>query len=356
MRMAIYLARQGLGNVSPNPPVGCILVKDGNLVGKGYHARFGGAHAEVVALDSAGENARGATAYVTLMPCNHHGKTPPCTEALIRAGVAAVFAAIDDPDPVSGDGRKRLEEAGIKVETGLLAEEAGWVMHGFLKFIECGLPHVLLKYAMTLDGKIATVNGDSQWISCTESRQRVQQMRQECDAILIGCETALHDNPRLSVRECGASRQPVRVVADSTLRLTPQAKLFTTDGGPVVILTSDCASPERQKDLTNAGAELIVTAAVSGRVDLKAGLRELAARHGVRNVLCEGGGHLSGALMDAGLVDEIAAFVCPKLLGGSGLSPVEGSQPPLMAMSKDLSRVSCEKIGHDFLMRGRIQS
>ncbi len=355
MRMAIYLARQGLGSVSPNPPVGCVLVKDNLLVGKGYHARYGHAHAEVAALDSAGENARGATAYVTLMPCNHQGKTPPCTEALIKAGVAKVIAAVDDPNPISGNGRQRLEEAGITVETGLLAEEASWIMHGFLKCIECGLPHLILKYAMTLDGKIATANGDSQWISCTESRQRVQQMRMECDAILIGSTTAIHDNPRLNVREQERAAQPVRVVADSLLQITPQSKLLTCEGGPVVLLTTNRAPEDRRADLARAGAELIECTGADGRVDLKAGLKELAIRHGVRNVLCEGGGHLAGSLMDAGLVDEIAAFVCPKVLGGSGVSPVEGSQPPLMAMAKGLSRVSCERLGHDFLMRGRIE-
>lgn len=326
------------------------------MVGKGYHARYGHAHAEVVALDSAGEEARGATAYVTLMPCNHQGKTPPCTEALIKAGISTVVVAMDDPNAASGDGRKRLEEAGITVEVGLLAEEAAWVMHGFLKQIERGLPHLVLKYAMTLDGKIATANGDSQWISCTDSRQRVQQMRADSDAILVGSSTAVRDNPQLNVRDIPNALQPLRVIVDSKLRLTPESRMFTTNGGQVIFLTTTAATTKNREYLTTAGAEIIDCDGEAGRVDLRAGLSALASRYGVRNVLCEGGGTLAGALLQGGLVDEIAAFVCPKILGGSGISAAEGAPPPLMAMAKALEKVSCEKIGHDFLVHGRLSN
>lgn len=353
MARALELAALGLGRVSPNPPVGCVIVRGGQIVGEGYHTRYGAPHAEPEALKAAGGDARGATAYVTLMPCNHHGKTPPCTGALIAAGVSRVVVAADDPNPQSAGGRETLEAAGITVETGLLTEQAEWLMHGFLKFIRYGLPHLCLKYAATLDGKIATTSGDSHWISSPESRQRVQQMRARCDAVLVGSGTATSDDPSLNVREIPDAPQPLRVVADSALRLSPDCKLLHTPGGKVIILTATDAPHEQEASLRAAGAEIIRVARGEDGLDLREGLHLLAKNHGVRNVLCEGGGHLSGALIRGGVVDEVAAFICPKLLGGTGLTPAEGANIREMAQALDLKEVTYDIIGGDMLICGR---
>lgn len=354
MARALELAALGLGRVSPNPPVGCVIVRGGRIVGEGYHTRYGLPHAEPEALKAAGEDARGATAYVTLMPCNHHGKTPPCTGALIAAGVSRVVVAADDPNPQSAGGRETLEAAGIAVETGLLTEQAEWLMHGFLKFIRCGLPHLCLKYAATLDGKIATTSGDSRWISSPESRQRVQQMRARCDAVLIGAGTAAGDDPSLNVRDIPGAPQPLRVVADSSLRLDPGCKLLHTPGGQVVLIAADDAPPQKEQLLRDAGAEIIRAGRSEQGLNLREGLHLLAKNHGVRNVLCEGGGHLAGTLLREGLVDEVAAFICPKILGGKGLNPAEGGDIGKMAQALELREVVHETIGNDLLICGRL--
>lgn len=360
MDRALALAERGLGRVSPNPPVGCVLVKDGVVVGEGWHERYGGPHAEPRALAAAGRAARSATAFVTLMPCNHHGKTPPCTRALIAAGVAEAVVALDDPHPVSGDGRSELERAGIPVRVGLRADAAAYLMRGFIKQIKTGLPFVTYKYAMTLDGRLAATGGDSRWISGEASRELVQLWRAQSDAVLVGAGTALADDPRLNVRD-SAAPQPRRVVVDSSGRLPTAARLFTEPGGPILILTTAAAPAETLRAWEQAGAEAIVCPTLdlpepaSGpRVDLTAGLRLLAER-GVRTVLCEGGAELAGSLFAAGLIDELAAFIAPKLIGGrTAPGPLGGVGLPQMAQAAPVRALTCTASGEDMLLRGRV--
>jgi diaminohydroxyphosphoribosylaminopyrimidine deaminase/5-amino-6-(5-phosphoribosylamino)uracil reductase len=352
LRLAISLAEKGLGHVSPNPPVGCVLAHGKNVVGEGWHQQHGAAHAEVNALAAAGENARGATAYVTLMPCAHHGKTPPCTDALIRAGVARVVVALDDPNPASLDGRAVLEEAGIAVSVGLLAEEAGYVMRGFLKNLATRLPFLTLKWAMTLDGKIATSSGNSKWISCEESRRYVQKMRSQHDAVMVGIGTALADDPRLNVREPGLP-QPRRVIVDSSGRLDPKARLFRERGGEVIVLMTRKVDSAKVKSLETAGATVIRLGG-GERVDLREGL-EMLADLGVRMVLCEGGSKIAGSLLEYSLVDEVVAFVAPKLAGGKdAYSPIGGKGLQLMEDAIPVNNFVFEKTGYDFCLRGRV--
>ncbi len=354
MRRAIALAGYGRGRVSPNPPVGCVLARGEERVGEGWHKSFGGPHAEINALKAAGPAARNATAYVTLSPCDHYGKTPPCTEALKAAGVAEVVAAVEDPRKGSGRGLAALQQAGINVRMGVLATQAGWVMRGYLKHTATGLPAVTLKYAMTLDGHIATRAGDSKWISCEASRAYVQTCRAHADAVLVGIGTALADDPRLNVRD-PEQAQPLRVILDSAARLSPQAALFSEPGGEVVVITTESAPPSAREALQQAGAEVLsVSSLADGRVDLTAALQALAGK-GVREVLCEGGGLLAGALVQKGLVDEILAFVCPKLVGdGNAPVPLAGSGCRLMADALKVEDLSSENLEGDLLVRGRL--
>ncbi len=351
MHHAIELARRGLGSVSPNPPVGCVIVAGDQIVGEGWHEKYGGPHAEPNALARAGEYARGATAYVTLCPCAHHGKTPPCTDALIRAGVSRVVVAVDDPNPTSGSGVQILRDAGIQVDVGLLAEDAAEVMQGFLKFIETGLPFVTLKYAMTLDGRIATTTGDSKWISCEESRQRVQKMRSRSDAILVGIGTAVADDPRLNVRDPDLP-QPKRVVVDAFGRLSPKATMFQEPGGEIVLLSSEKVHEDWVGQMQDTGSSVLRVAEKDGHVDLRAAMKKLGAL-GVRNILCEGGAGLAGGLMKEKLVDAVAVFIAPTLVG-DGLAPIVGSGLLQMKDALKLTRVVTEMIGCDQFVTGRI--
>ena len=355
MQQAITLAANGLGWVSPNPPVGCVIVQDdGRVVGEGWHQRYGEAHAEVNALTQAGSSAAGATAYVTLMPCNHYGKTPPCTQALIKAGIRRVVVAVDDPDPVSGEGLATLKEAGVKVEVGLLGEKALKVMHGFVKYLRSGLPHITLKYAMTLDGCIATAEGDSKWISSVESRDLVQQLRSESDAVLVGSRTMLQDNPRLNVRDHTRS-QPFRVIVDSNLLTSPNSCIFSTSGGKVILLTGTDAAAERVTLLQRAGAEVIKIPRCDGYLDLRVGLQQLAEVFGVRSILCEGGGGLAGVLLREGLVDRVITFIAPKILGGNGIPPTRGETPELMSEAIQLEDFESMPLSGDVVCSGWIK-
>lgn len=352
MQRAIALAARGRGRVSPNPPVGCVLVRDGAVVGEGWHAAFGDAHAERMALAEAGDAARGACAYVTLMPCAHTGKTPPCTEALIRAGVREVVVAVDDPDPVSRDGAAVLRGAGVRVRVGVCAEDAAWGMRGFLRCIRTGLPHVTLKYAMTLDGCTATHTGESQWISGEESRVHVQALRTEQDAVLVGIGTLRGDDPQLNVRIPDAP-QPKRVVVDAQLETPPDARIFSTPGGAVFVLATTLAASDREARLREVGATILRTSPTAdGRVDLPAALRALADA-GVREVLCEGGAGVAGGLWRAGLVGEVVAFVAPRILGG-GMPVLAGRGAAHMPDATCLRHVSIQTFGSDVCVHGRV--
>lgn len=334
MARALELAARALGRTAPNPPVGAVVVRDGAIVGEGYHLAAGRPHAEAVALAEAGERARGATLFVSLEPCAHQGRTPPCAEAIIAAGVAEVRYAVDDPDPrVSGRGRRALEAAGVRVVAGGRRTDGSELLRGYLTRQRTGRPWVTAKYAMSLDGKIATRTGDSRWISGEASRRYVHALRDRADAVIVGIGTVLADDPSLTVRPVPPDgRQPGRVVIDSRLRLPLDAALAGPALGPgttVACLThDDPGDPDRGRRaalLRERGLELLpLPADPSGRVGLPALLSELG-RRGTNEVLVEGGGELLAGLLDAGLIDEVEACVAPVLIGGSGApTPIRG--------------------------------
>ncbi len=313
MQRALRLAALGVNTTSPNPRVGCVIVQGDEVVGEGWHRRAGEPHAEVHALAEAGARARGATAYVTLEPCSHHGRTPPCADALVRAGVSRVVAAMVDPFPeVAGRGLQKLRAAGITVESGLLADEAARLNKGFISRVSRGRPWVTLKAGASVDGRTALANGLSQWITSPEARLDVQRLRARSCAVLTGSGTVLADDPRLTVREFGTSRQPTRVVLDSALTTSPQAAIYRADA-PTLLATA-CTNPSRHASYLAQGVEVLALPGADGRVDLDALLRALAAR-GVGELLVEAGATLNGALLSAGLVDEVILYMAPMLLG-----------------------------------------
>lgn len=323
MTHALRLGARGLGSVWPNPAVGCVIVKDGVVLGRGWTQKGGRPHAETMALAQAGPRARGATAYVTLEPCAHHGQTPPCAEALIAAGVARVVTALTDPDPrVAGRGHAMLRKAGITVVEGVLQAEASRANAGFLKRVTQGLPFVTLKLAASLDGRIATASGESRWLTGPAARRRVHLMRMSHDAVMIGVGTALADDPDLTVRNMGAQHQPIRILLDTKLRHSPQSRLGATARNyPVWILHGPDASLLTRRAWAATGAVLHEIAQGSGRIDATAALRHLAGQ-GLSRVLCEGGGTLAASLIRARLVDDLALFSAGLLLGADGLPAV----------------------------------
>lgn len=316
MAQALALAERGLYTTTPNPRVGCVIVRDGITVGSGWHARAGEPHAEVHALREAGEAARGATAYVTLEPCAHFGRTPPCADALIRAGVARVVAAMQDPDPrTAGQGLARIAAAGIEVACGLMADEARELNIGFVSRLSRQRPWLRLKAAASLDGKTALNNGISQWITGPAARRDGQHWRARACAILTGIGTVRDDDPRLNVREVETSRQPLRVVVDARLEMSPQARMLNDpDGGPVLIACGARADSTRAAALRAAGAEILELPNPAGKVDLPALLAELA-RRGLNEVHAEAGFKLNGSLLSEGCVDELLLYVAPMLVG-----------------------------------------
>lgn len=312
MARALRLAERGLFTTTPNPRVGCVIVKNGAVAGEGWHERAGGPHAERVALLAAGEAARGATVYVTLEPCCHHGRTPPCTDALIDAGVARVVAAMEDPNPqVAGQGMAKLVAAGIVAECGLLNGEARELNLGFISRMTRGRPWLRSKLASTLDGKTALQNGVSQWITGPAARQDGHRWRARACAVLTGAGTVRSDDPRLNVRDVGTPRQPLKIVIDSRLEISSSARLF--DEGSVLVAT---ANPDAEKaaQLLARGAEVALFPDGNGRVDLSALLRELG-RRGLNEVHVEGGYRLNGALLASGLLDELLLYMAPCVVG-----------------------------------------
>jgi diaminohydroxyphosphoribosylaminopyrimidine deaminase/5-amino-6-(5-phosphoribosylamino)uracil reductase len=319
MAHALRLAARGLGNVWPNPAVGCVIVRDGVVVGRGWTQPGGRPHAEVRALQQAGALAEGATAYVTLEPCAHHGHTPPCAEALIAAKVAMVVTALTDPDPrVSGKGHALLRAAGIAVTEGVMTPEATHLNAGFLKRVTQGLPFVTLKLAASLDGRTATATGESRWITGPEARRKVHAMRLAHDAVMVGSGTALADDPDLTVRDMGAVKQPVRIVLDRLLKHSPESRLGRTAKDHPVWLLHSPAAPEAAKSAWQVtGATLIEVPETNGHLDLKAALQALAQK-GLTRILSEGGSTVAAALVKAGLVDELAVFSGGMLIGAEG--------------------------------------
>lgn len=312
MARALLLARRGLYSTTPNPRVGCVIVKDGAVVGEGWHQRAGEAHAEIHALNAAGEAARGASVYVSLEPCSHHGRTPPCAEALIRAGVGRVVAALQDPNPqVAGRGLAKLSSAGILAECSLLEAEARELNVGFVSRMSRGRPWVRLKLASSLDGKTALRNGASQWITGAEARQDGHRWRARACAILSGIGTVRSDDPQLNVRGVATSRQPLKVVVDSRLELSPGARVLM---GGNLLLASAMENESRAGMLRQRGAEVVCLPGEQGRVDLLALLNDLG-RRGINEVHVEAGAGLNGALLRAGLVDELLLYMAPCVIG-----------------------------------------
>ncbi len=355
MQKALSLAHQALGSTSPNPAVGAVVVKDGAIIGEGYTLPPGQEHAEIMALNQADSGAHGATLYTTLEPCCHHGRTPPCTKSIIAAGVLEVHIAAIDPNPaVAGRGCAELEAAGILVvreESDTAAE----LYEAFTKHVNTGQPFVTAKFAMSLDGKIATHSGDSRWVSGPEARKAVQQMRRECDAVLVGVNTVLADDPQLTSRdeeESPLKDQPLRVILDSHGRTPPGARMLGEPGTTIIVTTPD-APRQRLEGLNAAGAQIWQTkAGVEGRVQPEAVLDELGKQH-VVSLLVEGGGMVLGSFFDAGLVDKVYAFIAPMIIGGSQApSPVAGQGVSKVIDAWQLERTQLHHCGPDWLIVG----
>lgn len=358
MAEAVRLAKRGVYSTHPNPNVGCVIVSEGEIVGRGWHARAGEPHAEVFALREAGERARGADVYVTLEPCSHQGRTPPCADALIKAGVRRVVAAMQDPNPrVAGEGLERLKAAGIEVETGLLEAQARELNPGFISRLERGRPWVRLKLAASLDGRTAMASGESQWITGVAARQDVQRLRARSTAVVTGIATVLADNPAMNVRLDAQQlngvepvRQPLRVVMDSQLRMPATAKTLLLPGG-VLVLTANGDQAAWQA-LQHAGAEVALVEEHDGRVSPAAAL-ELLAQRDVNDVLLECGPTLAGAFMAAGLVDELVLYLAPHLMGDAarGLLSLPGLEK--MQDRIELEWMDVRQVGTDLRITAR---
>jgi diaminohydroxyphosphoribosylaminopyrimidine deaminase/5-amino-6-(5-phosphoribosylamino)uracil reductase len=357
---AFELARRGLGRVSPNPAVGAVVVRADEAVGEGFHEEFGGPHAEISALGTAGERARGAVLYVTLEPCRHEGKTPPCTNAIAAAGIARVVYGFADPNPDAAGGGGVLLERGIEVVApdgnanadGALDEAhefyAYWVKH-----VRANTPFVTAKWAMTADGRLATRTGDSRWVTDEDSRAAARVLRAESDAVIVGIGTVLRDDPRLTART-GDGREPVRVIVDSALRTPPKSELMLSAGQAPIIACSEFAPPEREEALAQRGAQVMRLPAPGGRVDLGC-LVECLHERGKLRLYCEGGATLLGALFDGGRVDEVCVFVAPKLVGGKQApGAISGRGVTRMKDALDIEGARWERLGTDMVLRGRV--
>lgn len=360
MNQALSLAEKGWGMTNPNPLVGAVIVRDGHVIGEGYHAKLGGAHAERDALNQARLNhqdVRGATIYVTLEPCTHHGRTPPCTDAIIESGIGEVVVAMQDPNPlVSGKGIQQLREAGIKVRTGVLEQEAKKLNEIFISYMTHKKPFVIMKVAMTLDGKIATATGDSRWISCAMSRQYVHHWRNRVASIMVGSQTIFHDDPLLTTRLSGTiSQDPVRIVVDSVGRIPLESRVINNTSNVGMILASTSRiPPERERQFTEKGVQVLKLDGFDGKVDLKALMNRLAQME-IDSVLLEGGGNLNYAALRAGIVDKVLVFIAPKIIGGdAATTPVEGIGFARMEEAIKLNRMISTTCGEDILIEGYI--
>jgi len=356
---ALSLARLALGQVSPNPAVGAAVVKDDVVIGQGYTQMPGDSHAEIVALQQAGEAARGSKLYVTLEPCCHYGRTPPCSRAIIEAGIAEVHMAMLDPNPiVAGKGQAELGRAGIKTFVGEHMQEAEGINEAYAKFITTGLPFVTAKVAMSLDGKIATRSGGSRWISGEEARHYVHQLRSQSDAIMVGANTILADDPQLTARCCGGRggalhKQPLRVIIDGGGQTPTSAQVFAQPGKTLLVLGRE-ASQEEKKGYAKAGAEILEMHSEKGYIELRQ-LFEILGQRQITNVLVEGGGRLIGSLFDQRLVDKIIFFVAPIIIGGDKATTAVGGRGVARVMDAiTLERVSQEHYGQDIMITGYI--
>ncbi len=359
MECALSLARLAMGYTSPNPAVGAVVVKDGLIVGMGYTQPIGSEHAEIMALRQAGDKARGATMYVTLEPCAHYGHTPPCTQAIIDAGISEVYIALHDPNPlVSGRGIGKLNERGIKTYVGMCHQKAYEINEAYIKHITVGLPFVVAKFAMSLDGKIATKAGDSKWITNDEARKYAHALRHTVDAIMVGVNTIIADNPYLTAKGCGGKSgtgkmQPRRIVVDSRGRVPLNAHIFEPPGEVLLAVAAPLDSKKKKKFI-RLGAEVLELPAKEGLIDIVELLKVLGKRK-IVTVLVEGGGKLLGSLFDHHLVDRVLAFISPVIIGGSEAVIVGGNGVDNMAKALRLSRIDIKNLGNDILVSGYVE-
>lgn len=357
MRRVLDLARKGYGRVSPNPMVGALVVKDGVVIGEGYHQGPGKPHAEVLALEEAGAQAAGATLYVNLEPCSHFGRTPPCVDKVISAGITKVVCSMEDPNSlVAGRGFKKLAASGVEVVPSFLGREARRLNESYIKFITAGLPFVTCKYAMTLDGKISTSSGQSQWISGEESHSQVHFLRKGSDGILTGVGTVISDNPRLTCRlPEKIERQPARIVVDTNLRIPLHSRVLTEDSSRTIIATTEKSCPIQRERIKETGSEVLVVSTDSeGRVDLKELIGRLG-KQGISSLLVEGGPGLITSMFEAGLIDKFVVFVAPKIIGGNEApAPVGGVGVERIGEAVVLEEVEIRKMGRDVMITGYV--
>jgi diaminohydroxyphosphoribosylaminopyrimidine deaminase/5-amino-6-(5-phosphoribosylamino)uracil reductase len=357
MRMALRLAAKAKGRTSPNPMVGAVVVKSGKVVSRGYHRRAGEPHAEAIALRKAGPAARGATLYITLEPCSHRNKrTPPCTPLVMQSGVKRVVVAMIDPNPrVSGGGITMLRKAGLDLVTGVLEQEAKKLNEAFIKYISRGVPFVLLKIAQTLDGKIATASGESQWITGMMAREEGHRLRDHVDAILVGINTVLKDDPSLTTRIPGG-RDPIRVIVDSNLRVPLSAKVVTQrSSARTIIATLPNAPIKKIKELQDLGVEVVTVKSKGGRVDLQALMRKLG-KMDIMSLLIEGGAEINASALKAGIVDKVVLFIAPMLMSGrDSLCSIGGISPAKLSKAIKLHDVTTRFVGQDIMIEGYVQ-
>lgn len=353
MAKALELAKKGTGYTNPNPLVGAVIVKEGKIIGEGYHKCYGDAHAEINAFKSAREKVDGATLYVNLEPCSHYGKTPPCAQAIVEKGIKKVVIAMKDPNPlVSGRGIEIMEKHGIEVITGILEDEALKLNEIFIKYINTKIPFCLLKTAMTLDGKIATSTGDSKWITGESSRKIVHQIRHHFSAIMVGVNTVIVDNPLLTARlEGKKSKNPIRIIVDSRGRIPLDANVLKCDSDtPTIIATTEQINKEKKIAIEKKGAQVLIIPSEKGKVSLKRLMKELGQRQ-IDSVLLEGGSTLNYSALKEGIVDKIMTFIAPKILGGSkAKTPVGGSGIDFVKDAFMLKDMQFEKCGEDLII------
>jgi diaminohydroxyphosphoribosylaminopyrimidine deaminase/5-amino-6-(5-phosphoribosylamino)uracil reductase len=358
IRRTISLAKRGMGWVNPNPLVGAVIVKNGRIIGQGYHAYFGGAHAEINAIENATENVKGATLYVTMEPCSHFGKTPPCTDALIASGIRKVVVGMQDPNPlVNGNGVKILEAAGIKVITGVEEKLILKMNERFIKFITTEKPFCTLKTAMTLDGKIATVENASRWISCEDSRKQVHELRQEYSAVMVGINTVLFDDPMLNTRRTRKkSKDPLKIIVDSSGKISPESKVLQMNPQLSIIATTDKMKVNKKRDLERLGAQVIICPQKEGKVDLGYLMFSLG-KMGIDSVLLEGGSTIAFSALMSGIVNKVVSFIAPKIIGGADApSPVGGEGLLKMEDAIAVNNWNYRKMGTDVMIEGYIRN
>jgi diaminohydroxyphosphoribosylaminopyrimidine deaminase / 5-amino-6-(5-phosphoribosylamino)uracil reductase len=349
MDMAIKLAEKGKGHVSPNPLVGCIIVKRGKIVGKGHHKKYGEEHAEISAIKAAGKKARNATMYVNIEPCSHWGKTPPCTEKIVEAGIREVIIGMEDPNPLV-DGYKELKFRGLKTKIGILRNEAKMLNEAFVKYAKTKKPFVILKLAMSLDGKIATATGDSKYITSRDARKYVHQLRNDMDAVMVGINTVMRDNPILDSRLV-KGKNPIKVIVDSGLKIPKKSKVLD-DPSKVIIATTKKAVKKRINELHQRGVTILMLKPKKGLVDLKELIRELGKSE-ISSVMIEGGAELSGNAIKEKIVDKLLIFTAPKIIG-NGLEPIKNLGIKKVNKAINLKNISTTKIGKDLLVEGRL--